>query len=79
MKEAKYPEGDIRNHVLRDMIISGLASDKICAKVIKEGEDIMLARGNGDCTIGGINAMTSRSHARNCQSQLREVWKRLQG
>ena len=44
VKEAKYPEGDIRNRVLRDMIISGLASDKICAKVIKEGEDITLAR-----------------------------------
>ena len=24
------------------MIISGLSSDKICAKVIKEGEDIIL-------------------------------------
>ena len=44
VKEAKYPEGDIRNRVLRDTIISGIASDKIRAKVIKEGEDIMLAR-----------------------------------
>ena len=44
VKEAKYPEGDIHNRVLRDTIISGLASDKICAKVIKEGEDLTLAR-----------------------------------
>ena len=38
VKEADYPEGDTRNRVLRDTIISGLASDKICAKVIKEGK-----------------------------------------
>ena len=44
VKEAKYPEGDICNWVLRDTIISGLASDKIHAKVIKEGEDVILAR-----------------------------------
>ena len=44
VKEAKYPEGDIRNRVLQDTIISSLASDKIRAKVIKEGEDITLAR-----------------------------------
>ena len=29
VKEAEYPEGDIWNRVLRDTIISGLASDKI--------------------------------------------------
>ena len=28
VKEAKYPEGDTHNRVLRDTIISGLASDK---------------------------------------------------
>ena len=44
VKEATYPEGDIRNRVLQDTIISGLTSDKIRTKVIKEGEDIMLAR-----------------------------------
>ena len=44
VKEAKYPKGDIRNWVLRDTIISGLASDKIHAKGIKEGEDVTLAR-----------------------------------
>ena len=34
IKEAEYPEGDTWNRVLRDTIISGLASDKIHAKVI---------------------------------------------
>ena len=29
VKEAEYPEGDVWNRVLRDTIISGLASDKI--------------------------------------------------
>ena len=44
VKEAEYPEGAIWNRVLRDTIISGLASDKIRAKVIKEGKDVTLAR-----------------------------------
>ena len=44
VKEAKYPEGDTQNRVLRDTIISGLASDKIQAKVIKEGKDVTLAQ-----------------------------------
>ena len=44
VKEAEYPEGAIRNRVLRDTIISGLASDKIRAKVIKEGKDVTLTR-----------------------------------
>ena len=44
VKEAEYPEGAIRNRVLQDTIISGLASDKIRAKVIKEGKDVTLTR-----------------------------------
>ena len=44
VKEAEYPEGAIWNRVLRDTIISGLASDKIRAKVIKEGKDVTLTR-----------------------------------
>ena len=43
VKEAEYPEGDTWNRVLRDTIISGLASDKIWAKIIKEGKDVTLA------------------------------------
>ena len=44
VKEAEYPEGATQNRVLRDTIISGLASDKIRAKIIKEGKDVTLAR-----------------------------------
>ena len=44
VKEADYPEGDTQNRVLRYTIISGLASDKICIKLIKEGKDVTLAR-----------------------------------
>ena len=40
LKEAEYPEGCIWKRVLRDTIISGFASDKIRAKVIKEGKDV---------------------------------------
>ena len=44
VKEAEPPEGDTWNRVLRDTIISGLASDRICAKIIKEGKDVTLPR-----------------------------------
>ena len=44
VKEGEYPEGDTWNRILRDTIISGLASDKIWAKIIKEGKDFTLAR-----------------------------------
>ena len=42
MKEAEYTEGDTWKSILRDTLISGLASDKICAKIIKEGKDVTL-------------------------------------
>ena len=44
VKEAEYPGGDIQNRILRDTRISGIASDKIHAKIIKEGKDVTLAR-----------------------------------
>ena len=44
VKEVDYPEVDTQNRMLRDTIISGLASDKVCAKVIKEEKDITLVR-----------------------------------
>ena len=37
-------EGDAREQVLRDTIISGLASDKIRAKIVKEGHKVKLNR-----------------------------------
>ena len=44
VKEAEYPEGDTWNRILWDTIISGLSSDKMWAKVIKEGKDFTSAR-----------------------------------
>ena len=44
VKEAEYPERDTWNRVLRDTIISDLASDRICAKIIKEGKEVTLPR-----------------------------------
>ena len=35
-------EGDAKDKVLRDNIISGLASDKIRAKIVKEGHEVTL-------------------------------------
>ena len=35
-------EGDAKEQVLRDTIISGLASDKIRAKIVKEGHKVKL-------------------------------------
>ena len=35
-------DGDARDQVLRDTIISGLASDKIRAKIVKEGHKVKL-------------------------------------
>ena len=42
VKQAGY-EGAAKERVLRDTIISGISSDKIRAKVVKEGKDVDLA------------------------------------
>ena len=39
--EAGY-EGDAKEQVLSDTIISGIASDKIRAKIVKEGHKVKL-------------------------------------
>ena len=43
VQQAGY-EGDAKDRVLRDTIISGLASDKIRAKIVKEGHGVNLNR-----------------------------------
>ena len=35
--------GDAKDRVLRDTIISGIASEKIRAKIVKEGHEVTLA------------------------------------
>ena len=44
VKEAEYPEGATWNRILQDTIISGLASDNIRAKIIKEDKDVTPTR-----------------------------------
>ena len=44
VKEVEYPEGDTWNRVLRDTIISGLASDKSVQRSSKKGKDVTLPR-----------------------------------
>ena len=76
MKEAEYPEGAIQNRVLRDTIISGLASDKIRAKVIKEGKDVTLDR---VMEIAHLEVSIPETHwpdAGDCERQLRAVQER---
>ena len=43
VKQAEYPEKVTHDQILRDTLISGIVSDKIHAKVIKEGKDVTLA------------------------------------
>ena len=42
VKEAEYPEGDTHDQILSDTLVSGIASEKICAKIIKEDKDVTL-------------------------------------
>ena len=67
VKEAEYPEGDKWNRVLRDTIISGLASDRICAKIIKEGKDVTSSRVIGNCSLGSFHPKTYWQDAGDCQ------------
>ena len=41
VKHAGY-EGGAKDRVLRDTIISGIASEKIRAKIVKEGHEVTL-------------------------------------
>ena len=41
VEQAGY-EGDAKDHVLRDTIISGIASEKIRAKIVREGHEVTL-------------------------------------
>ena len=50
VKEAE----NTQNRVLRDTIISGLASDRIFAKIIKEGKDVTFPS-HGNCSLGSFH------------------------
>ena len=42
IKEAEYPEGDTHACILKEILINGIASDKIQANLNKVGMDITL-------------------------------------
>ena len=48
-------EGDTKDQVLRDTIISGLASDKTRAKIVKEGSYSDTKLSNGDSKAGSLH------------------------
>ena len=67
-------QGPLRNKVLRDNIISGLASDKIRAKIVKEGHEVTL---NWVMEIARLEVSTQQHldrDARDCKSELCPIW-----
>ena len=67
-------EGDAKDKVLRDNIISGLASDKIRAKIVK-GSWSDTEPSYGDSKAGSFHTATLGVNARDCQSELCPIWK----
>ena len=58
--------GAAKDKVLRDNIISGLASDKIWAKIVKEGHEVTLNWGYGNSQTWSLYATTPGQDARDC-------------
>ena len=53
-------EGDAKDQVLRDIIISGITSEKIRAKIVKEGHKVTL---NCVMEIASFHPMSPRQNA----------------
>ena len=58
--------GATKDKVLRDNIISGLASDKIQAKIVKEGHEVTLNRVMEIARLEVFHAATPGQDARDC-------------
>ena len=67
-------EGDAKDQVLRDTIISGITSEKIRAKIVKEGHKVTLNSSHGDSKTGSFHPTSLRQNARYCKSELCPVW-----
>ena len=65
-------EGDAKDQVLRDTIISGLASDKIRAMIVKEGQ-VKLNPSYGDSEAGSLHTASFGQNARDCKGELHPV------
>ena len=68
-------EGDAKDRVLRDTIISGLTSDKIRAKIVKEGHEVTLNQVMEIARLEVLHTAAFGENARDCQSELHPVWK----
>ena len=65
--------GDAKDRVLRDTIISGIASEKIRAKIVKEGHEVLLAWVME--IARSFNTATLGQNAGDCKGELCPVWK----
>ena len=68
-------EGDAKDRVLRDTIISGLTSDKIRAKIVKEGHGVNLNRVMEIARLEVSTPTAFGENARDCKGELHPVWK----
>ena len=68
-------EGDAKDRVLSDTVISGLASDKIRAKIVKKGSWSDTKQSDGDSKAGSFHTTPPQEDARDCKGELCPVWK----
>ena len=68
-------EGDAKDQVLRDTIISGITSEKIRAEIVKEGHTSDTKPSHGDSKTGSFHPTSLGQNARDCKSELCPVWK----
>ena len=66
-------EGDPKDQVLRDTIISGITSEKIGAKIVK-GHAVTLNRVMEIARLEVSNPTSLGQNARDCKSELCPVW-----
>ena len=62
-------EGGTKDQVVRDTIISGIASEKIRAKIVK-GHAVTLNQVMGDSKTGSFHPTSLGQNARDCKSEL---------
>ena len=66
--------GGTKDRVLRDTIISGISSDKIRGKIVKEGKDVSISLSHGNSKIGSFHTESFGQNARDCQDKLCTIW-----
>ena len=67
-------EGDAKDQVLRDTIISGINSEKIRAKIVKGRTCSDTKLSHGDSKTGSFHPTSPGQNARDCKGELCPVW-----